>query len=70
VVCPQATYEVNCALRVSSAWKRVSLAVESQLVQLKSASQWGQKLLDTEEKDATLLEAATKQHTEDHDWEH
>jgi hypothetical protein len=39
-------------------------------LQMKGASQWGQGTLDTEVDDATLLEAATKQHSEDRDWEH
>jgi hypothetical protein len=41
----------------------------SRELQLKGASQWGQEPLDTEAKDAALLEAATKQRSEDCDWE-
>jgi hypothetical protein len=36
-------------------------------LQLKGSSQQGQELLDTEDEDSTLLEAAYKQHSEDHD---
>jgi hypothetical protein len=44
-------------LEVSSAWE----------LQLKAASQQVQKPLDMEAKDATLLKAIIKQHSEDHD---
>jgi hypothetical protein len=37
---------------------------------LKGASQRGRELLDTETEDAALLEAATKQHSEESDGEH
>jgi hypothetical protein len=47
-------------------WKPVSTAWEPQL---KGASRRGQELLDTEAEDAIPLEAATKQHSEDHDRE-
>jgi hypothetical protein len=48
-------------------WKPVSPAEE---LQRKGASQRGQEPLDMEAKDATLLEATTKQHSEDCDREH
>jgi hypothetical protein len=38
-------------------------------LQLKCANQGGQKPLDKEAEDATSLEAATKQRSEDRDWE-
>jgi hypothetical protein len=44
--------------------KPASLAQE---LQLKGASQRGHEPLDTEAKDATMLEATTKQHIEDYD---
>jgi hypothetical protein len=50
-----------------ASWKPVSPARE---LQLAGASQRGQEPLDTEAGDATPLEAATKQRTEDRDWEH
>jgi hypothetical protein len=37
---------------------------------MESASQRGQGPLDTEAEDATPLKAATKQRSEDSDWEH
>jgi hypothetical protein len=48
-------------------WKPVSLYRE---LQLKGASQRGQEPLDTEAEDTTLLEAVTKQLSEDRDKEH
>jgi hypothetical protein len=48
-------------------WKPVSTAQE---LQLNGASQWRQEPLDTESEDATLLEAATKQRSEDRDGGH
>jgi hypothetical protein len=47
----EATWGVNLELRVSSVRE----------LQLKGASQQGQELLDTKAKDATLLEATTRQ---------
>jgi hypothetical protein len=48
-------------------WKPVGTARE---LQLKGVSQRVQEPLDTEAEDATPLEAATKEHNEDRDWEH
>jgi hypothetical protein len=48
-------------------WKPVSSARQ---LQLKGASQRGQEPLDTEAEDATLLEAATKQRSENRDRKH
>jgi hypothetical protein len=42
----------------------------SRELQRKGASQQGQEPLDTETEDPTLLEAATKQRSEDRDWEY
>jgi hypothetical protein len=39
-------------------------------MQMKGSSQRGQEQLDTEAEDATPLEAATKQRSEDCEWEH
>jgi hypothetical protein len=47
-------------LKGSSAWE----------LQVKGYSQRGQEPLDMEAEDTTPLEASTKQHTEDWDWEH
>jgi hypothetical protein len=48
----------------------VSSAVESQLVNLPRRSQRVQEPLVTEAEDATPLEGATKQRSEERDWEH
>jgi hypothetical protein len=47
-------------------WKLVSSAWD---LQLKNDSQREKEPMDTEAKDTPPLEAATKQRSEDHDWE-
>jgi hypothetical protein len=63
----QSQCDFDFDLWVSSAWKPVNSAGE---LQLKGACQRGQEQLDMEAEDATLLEAATKQRSENHEWEH